>query len=67
MILGIIYETISNAPVGYVLTCTPTRFGIRLYSTDGYVHSQEYKTRHFDPSNLHWLMDKSTPMRHETE
>lgn len=74
MILGIIYETISNTPVGYVLRYVPGipgvpgSFAITLYSTDGYRHiMSNYKTRHVRYSGFHKLMDKSTPMRYETE
>lgn len=68
MILGIIYERVSNTPVGYVLSSTLNTFTITLYSTDGYVHDvSKYKKRPVRPSGLYVFMDKSIPLRYEVE
>jgi hypothetical protein len=68
MILGIIYESISNTPVGYALSCTSEAFAITLYSTDGYRHNMSnYKTRKIRPCGLHELLDRGICMRYESE
>lgn len=67
MILGIIYETISNTPVGYILSEGCDAFYISLYSTDGYLHdlSNNYKDLKIKPSVLHTSLDKSIRLRYE--